>query len=186
MNTTIWWRQIAAPLAFVVGALLLRYRVVESPEMAAQVTGGLVGPATWPTIMLWALAAFGVAWMVQRAVAVMRARENLPKRTAQTDPPSENATGTPFSAFIGMGIALILVYGYLVPVIGFAAATLLYLVSWCVLGGIRKPIQIGLIGLLGTTVLLYMFVKFATMPLDRGQGVMGEASIALYRLLGIY
>ena len=87
---------------------------------------------------------------------------------------------------IGLGVAFILGYGYLLPAIGFAASTLLYLVCWCLLGGMRKPLQIGLISVLGTTILLYLFVKLASMPLDRGQGVMGEASIALYRLLGIY
>ena len=74
MNVRLWRRQLAGPLAFVAGALLLRSRVVESPEMAAQVTRGLVGPATWPTLMMWAIAAFGVIWTVQRAVAVVRPR----------------------------------------------------------------------------------------------------------------
>lgn len=186
MNAKIWWRQLAAPLAFVVGALLLRSRVVESPEMAAQVTRGLAGPATWPTIMIWAVAAFGLIWMLQRILEIARATSYPPDVTAALDAPSEDALGTPFSVLILMGIMFILMYGYLLVAIGFAASTLLYLVAWCLLGGMRKPVQIGLIGLVGTTVLLYLFVKLASMPLDRGQGVMGEASIALYRLLGIY
>ncbi len=186
MNARIWWRQLAAPLAFMVGALLLRSRVVESPEMAAQVTRGLAGPATWPTIMMWAVAVFGLIWMLQRALKIVRARRDPSIATALLDTPSDDALGTPFSMLIVLGIVFILVYGYLLAVIGFAASTLLYLVGWCLLGGMRKPMQIGLISLLGTTVLLYLFVKLASMPLDRGQGAMGEASIALYRLLGIY
>jgi putative tricarboxylic transport membrane protein len=185
MNVGIWWRQLAGPLAFVVGAFLLRSRVVESPEMAAQITRGLVGPATWPTLMMWAIAAFGLFWTLQRAVTVMRAKGSA-NATALINAPSQDALKTPFSTLIGLGVSFILVYGCLLPVIGFAASTLLYLVCWCLLGSMRKPLQIGLIGLLGTTVLLYLFVKLASMPLDRGQGVMGETSIALYRLLGIY
>ena len=185
MNVRIWRRQLAGPLAFVVGALLLRSRVVESPEMAAQITRGLVGPATWPTLMMWAIAAFGVIWTVQRAVAVVRA-QGSEKAMALIEAPSQDALKTPFSTLIGLGVAFILSYGYLLPVMGFAASTLLYLVFWCLLGGLRKPLQIGLISVLGTTILLYLFVKLASMPLDRGEGVMGEASIALYRLLGIY
>lgn len=186
MNAGIWWSQLTTPLAFVVGAALLRSRVVESPDSVAQVTRGLVGPASWPTLMMWAVAVFGVIWMLQRALAVVKAGAYPSKATNLIDPPSEDALGTPFSMLIGLGILFILVYGYLLAEIGFAAATLLYLVCWCLLGGMRKPVQIGLIGLLGTTVLLYLFVKLASVPLDRGQGVMGEASIALYRLLGIY
>ena len=185
MNASIWRRQLAGPLAFVAGALLLRSRVVESPEMAAQITRGLVGPATWPTLMMWAIAAFGVIWTVQRAVAVVRA-QGSEQAMALIEAPSQDALKTPFSTLIGLGVAFILSYGYLLPVMGFAASTLLYLVFWCLLGGLRKPLQIGLISVLGTTILLYLFVKLASMPLDRGEGVMGEASIALYRLLGIY
>ena len=186
MNARIWRQQIAGPLAFVVGALALRSRVVESPEIADQVTRGLAGPATWPTIMLWAVALFGFIWMLQRALTVVRAKAYPSRATALIAAPSDDALGTPFSLLVLLGIVFILTYGYLLAVIGFAASTLLYLVGWCLLGGMRKPLQIGLIGLLGTTFLLYLFVKLASMPLDRGQGVMGEASIALYRLLGIY
>jgi putative tricarboxylic transport membrane protein len=186
MNARVWWRQLAAPLAFVVGALLLRSHVVASPEMAAQVTRGLVGPSTWPTIMIWAVAMFGALWTLQRTLTVWRTRAYPSKANFLLDAPTDDALSTPFSMLIGMGVVLILVYGYLLAVVGFAASTLLYLVAWCLLGGMRKPVQIGLIGLLGNTVLLYLFVKLASMPLDRGQGVMGEATIALYRLLGIY
>ena len=186
MNARIWGQQLAAPLAFVVSALLLRSRVVESPEMAAQVTRGLAGPATWPTIMIWAIAVFSFIWMLQRALTVVRAKAYPSKATVLIDAHPDDALGTPFSLLIVQGIVFILGYGYLLAVIGFAASTLLFLVGWCLLGGVRKPIQVGLIGLLGTTVLLYLFVKLASMPLDRGQGVMGEASIAFYRLLGIY
>lgn len=171
-------RAIAGPVAFVAGALLLRTRVVESPEMAAQMTRGLVGPASWPTILLWVIAAFSLIWAAQR---IRKVQTELVPET-----PSDDALATPFTLKIGAAILLILLYGYLLAVIGFATATLLYIVIWCVLGGIRKPIQIALIGVLGTTTLLYLFVKLAKMPLERGQGIMGEASIALYRLLGIY
>jgi putative tricarboxylic transport membrane protein len=186
VNSKIWWRQLAAPFLFVVGAIALRSRVVESPEMATQVTRGLVGPATWPTIMMWIVAAFSLIWLLQRALNIVRANAYPSKAVALIDAPSDDALATPFSILIGLGIVLILAYGYLLAVMGFATSTLLYLVAWCFLGGIRKPLQIGLISLLGTIVLLYLFVKLASMPLDRGQGVMGEFSIALYRLLGIY
>ena len=43
-----------------------------------------------------------------------------------------------------------------------------------------------LVTLIGTVVMLYVFIKLALMPLDRGVGSIGEFSVALYRLLGIY
>jgi len=87
---------------------------------------------------------------------------------------------------VWLGIVLVLAYGFSLPVLGFAFATLLYIALWLLLGGIRSPLQIVLTTLIGTTVFLYVFVKLALMPLDRGVGPIGEFSVALYRLLGIY
>jgi putative tricarboxylic transport membrane protein len=186
MNALTTWRPVAAPLAFVVGALGLQLRVVESPEQLAGITRGIVGPATWPVITMWAIALFAALWTLQRIRVVLRAKDDEQAGLSRPNTPSPDALSTPFSLLIAVAIVFILLYGYLLAVLGFAASTLLYIVGWCLLGGLRNPVQIGLIGLLGTTTLLYVFVKLATMPLSRGQGVMGEASIALYRLMGIY
>ena len=40
--------------------------------------------------------------------------------------------------------------------------------------------------LIGSVVLMYVFVKLALMPLDRGVGVLDNFTIGLFRLLGIY
>ena len=57
---------------------------------------------------------------------------------------------------------------------------------WFLIGGIRRPVKLLSVTLIGTGVLLFVFVKVALMPLDRGTGVFGEFTIALFRLLGIY
>lgn len=87
---------------------------------------------------------------------------------------------------IWIGIALTLLYGFMIPVIGYPLATLSYIVLWLLLGGIRKPVLISVTALVGTIFLLYMFVKLALMPLDRGQGAFGELTITIYRMLHIY
>lgn len=180
------WHRLITPLAFVGTAWVLKSYVVESPEKAAQVTRGLAGPASWPDIMLWAIILFSFLWALQTTVVIFRSFISPIKPINQTQIPSSDALSTPFSLFIGLGVLCILLYGYLLPVIGFAVSTLLYLMCWCVLGGVRKPLLVGSIGFIGTTVLLYLFVKLASMPLDRGEGVMGDFSIALYRIMGIY
>jgi hypothetical protein len=84
------------------------------------------------------------------------------------------------------GIALLIAYGYAISAIGFAWATLSFLVAWMALGGSRRPVAILLTSTIGTTALLYLFVKVSLMPLDRGKGVFEHATVALYRVLGIY
>jgi putative tricarboxylic transport membrane protein len=186
MKSKLSWRGLITPLAFVVVALILRYHVVESPQLAALVTRGLAGPSTWPDMMLWVIVFFSAVWALQTAVVIIRSKMSTIKPLPATQVSSSDAESTPFSLLIALGVLFILLYGYLLAVIGFATATLLYIVSWCWLGGLRKPLLVSLIGLIGTTVLLYLFVKLASMPLDRGQGVMGEFSVALYRIMGIY
>jgi putative tricarboxylic transport membrane protein len=189
MKTKSSWGGLITPLAFVTIALVLRHYVVESQQLAALVTRGLAGPSTWPDMMLWVIVFFSAVWALQTVVIIVRSKMS-PIEPIQpihaTQVSSGDAESTPFSLLIALGVLFILLYGYLLAVIGFAAATLLYIVSWCWLGGLRKPLLVSLIGLIGTTVLLYLFVKLASMPLDRGQGVMGEFSIALYRFMGIY
>ena len=55
-----------------------------------------------------------------------------------------------------------------------------------VLGGYRRPVAVALVSTIGTLLILYLFVKASAMPLDRGKGIFEQATIVLYRLLGIY
>lgn len=171
------WRPVLAPLVFAAVAALMTRHVSEHPEQAAAMARGIAGPTTWPTVMLWGVVLFALGWAVQRTAWVLRQREG-----SVAPPPPAVASG----ARVWLGIVLVLAYGFSLPLLGFALATVLYIVLWLLLGGLRSPLQLTLTSLLGTTALLYLFVKLALMPLDRGVGVIGELSVALYRLLGIY
>jgi putative tricarboxylic transport membrane protein len=176
------WRPVAAPLAFAGGALVLTRFVTDRPEEAAAMARGIAGPTTWPTVMLYAVVLFALGWAVQRVAWVLRWREQSASQLKSAMAPPAVAGG----ARVWLGIVLVLAYGFAMPWLGFALTTLAYIVLWLLLGGIRKPLQIMLISLIGTLVFLYFFVKVALMPLDRGIGAIGEFSVALYRLLGIY
>ena len=173
------WRPLLAPLAFLLAAALLLNFITDRPEEAAAMARGIAGPTTWPRLMLFGVMLFAAGWAVQRAVWITSRSSRL-----RSGPVGDGASKPQGRVWIG--IALILAYGFLLPVLGFPLATLLYLVLWLLLGGVRSPLQIVLIGGLGTTVLLYLFVKLALMPLDRGAGAIGEMTIGLYRLLHIF
>ncbi len=171
------WRPVAAPLAFAVAAAVLTRFVTDRPEEAAAMARGIAGPTTWPTIMLYCVMLFALAWAVQRVALVLRRREQ-PAGAAMPV-----VAGGPR---VWLGIALVLAYGFSLPTLGFALATFIYILLWLPLGGIRAPLQIALTSIIGTVMFLYVFIKLALMPLDRGAGPIGEFSVALYRLLGIY
>lgn len=170
------WRPVAAPLAFAAGALALTRFITDRPEEAAAMARGIAGPTTWPTVMLYAVLVFALAWAVQRTAWVLRRREG-----GVTAPPAVAG-----GARVWVGIGLVLAYGFSLAWLGFALGTALYIVLWLLLGGIRSPKLIAAVSGIGTVALLYLFIKLALMPLDRGAGVIGEFSVWLYRLLGIY
>lgn len=172
------WRPLAAPVAFICLAALMLGFITDRPEEAQAMARGIAGPTTWPRIMLYGVMLFALAWALQRLALVLRHREGLPP------------LATPIAAAGGprvwAGILLVLAYGYSLPLIGFALATVIYIALWLLLGGIRSALQVTLTSIAGTVIFLYFFIKLALMPLDRGVGAIGEFSVALYRLLGIY
>jgi putative tricarboxylic transport membrane protein len=176
---TTWW-PVAAPLAFAAAAGTLTRFVTDRPEEAAAMARGIAGPTTWPTVMLWAVVVLALAWALQRVALVLRRREQV--GSAVQAPPALAASG----ARVWLGIVLALAYGFSLPALGFALATLAFMVLWLLLGGVRSVRTLALVSVLGTVVFLYFFIKLALMPLDRGVGAIGDFSVALYRLLGIY
>lgn len=172
-----WW-PVVPPLAFAAGSGVLTRFITDRPKEAAEMARGIAGPTTWPTFMLYGVMFFALAWAIQRLTEVMRQREG-----GIAFPVPETK---PVGVHIWMGIVLVLAYGFSLPILGFTLATVIYITFWLWLGGIRSWISIPLTAVLGTTALLYLFVKLALMPLDRGVGVIGEMTIALYRLLHIF
>jgi len=137
---------------------------------------GVVGPATWPKAMLLCAA----------AAAALLALVRLLEASALRKPPATD-DGTDYHEGRSIGaVALLLGYGIAIPLVGIAWSTPVFIAGWLLLGGIRKPLTVGLVSILGTIGVLYFFVKLSVMPLDRGKGAFEQATVALYRLLGIY
>jgi putative tricarboxylic transport membrane protein len=85
-----------------------------------------------------------------------------------------------------IGLVLIVAYGWLLPVTGFPLATAAFIALWCILGGVRHPLAVVPLSLVGTVVLLWIFMGLALMPLSRGQGVFDQVSVTILQLLRIY
>lgn len=72
------------------------------------------------------------------------------------------------------------------PLVGFALANTLFLIGFMWLGGLRRPLVGGALAVGLTVGCLYLFVKVVYLPLPRGAGVFLDATLALYRLLGLF
>ena len=167
--------RLAAPLAVALAAVLLATRFLAPGVDVEAMTRGPLGPVTWPKAMLVCLIACASALFLLRLWQW--------KTAASTD----HAPGGEYSEGRGAaGIALLVAYAWALPEAGFALASAAFIAGWLALGGMRRPIAMGLTAAIGTVLLLYLFVKVSLMPLDRGKGVFEAATVALYRLLGIY
>jgi putative tricarboxylic transport membrane protein len=143
-----------------------------------EIRGGGVGPTAWPRVMLLAITVLAVVWMVQEWLGW---RRGLGAGISAV--PEEGAYSMTKAA---AGLVLVVLYGWLLPIVGFPVATTGFMAAWCYLGGIRNPVALLAVPLGGTAALLWMFMGVATMPLPRGTGAFDRASIALLQMLGIY
>jgi putative tricarboxylic transport membrane protein len=169
------WR-LALPLGAAVAALVLARGFIAPGVDLDGMARGVAGPGSWPKLMLYGAAACLVAVFVRNLLEVRRAASSR----AAADTPAYN------DAKLLGGMALLVVYGAGITVAGIAWATLVFLAGWLTLSGLRRPLPVVLVSVLGTVGILYLFVKLCLMPLDRGKGIFEEATIVLYRLLGIY
>jgi len=168
------WLALLAPLLFLAAASWLSFHIAVD-QSSLRVSRGRFGPGFWPGLMLAGIAVCAAGWFLRNAFR---------PRRIERDPAA--GEGLYRNGRAAVGIGLVVLYGVLIPPIGFAFATLLFVLAWMLLGGVRRPLTVVLVGGLGTAALLWFFAGVALMPLDLGKGPFESATVALYRLLRIY
>ena len=169
--------ELAPPLAILALSLWLRGQIAIDPA-SLRASRGLFGPGFWPELMLAGVAFCAAGWLVMNLLGLLRGSTG-PQAPAPADPHYDTRR-----AIAGVGMAL--AYGVLIPFIGFALATLLFVLGWMLLGGYRRPVGVAVVALLGVAGVLWFFAGVALMPLDLGKGAFESATVSLYRALRIY
>ena len=164
------WR-VAAPLSGVVLAAALWPATRSLSDLARE---GSLGPGFWPRLALLGLT---LACLAKAADEWRRARPV----SATGEGPEPIST----ARLLG-GVALIVVYAALAPVLGFPLATVAFIVAFMALAGMRSPAGLGTSAVLGTVILVYVFVKAVYLPLPKGDGPFEAFTLALYRALRIF
>jgi putative tricarboxylic transport membrane protein len=168
--------KVVLPLATAIACAVIAVSYVAPGVDFSAMARGVVSPVTWPKAMLLCAAAAAAL------LALMHLLESLSLREARAPEQGEDYHEARSIGAIGLLIG----YGIAIPLVGIAWATPVFIAGWLLLGGVRKPLNVVLISILGTIGVLYFFVKLSLMPLDRGKGAFEQATVALYRLLGIY
>ena len=164
------------PIALLALALILPHYMFSRAQSPTAI--GL-GPAAWPDGMLDALAFFALLWLLRDIWALV-----VGDRAPTLTPPVEDEPYDMTKALIGL--VMIVAYGWLLPIVGFAVASCVFIALWCIIGGLRNPVVVVPVTLIGTVALLWLFMGLALMPLPRGAGMFGNFSLWLLRTTGIY
>jgi len=164
-------RRVGTPLLGVVVAASLYPATRHLDDLARE---GQLGPGFWPRLALLGLVLASVAKAVEEW---QRARGGA--GAAATRPPI--ATGK-----LGVGIALIVAYAALAPVLGFPLVTAAFIAGFMALSGARSPSAIGACAAAGTVALVWVFVRLVYLPLPKGDGPFESLTLALYRALRIF
>ena len=162
-------QSIGPALIFVVGAGLF----VAAGRLPVVPVPGQLGPDFWPRLVLVGL----MAACILKIFEVARAKGAGPEAVALSPLSRPKLVG---------GMALVLAYPALAPLLGFPLTNFFFLLAFMRLAGTRRPLPLFLTAALGTVALLYLFVKVVYLPLPKGAGVVEDFTIFLYRLLRIF
>ncbi|MCC5966128.1 MAG: tripartite tricarboxylate transporter TctB family protein [Natronohydrobacter sp.] len=175
------WRRIVSRLAlpggFLALGLILPAYMFDRP---LRIRARGLGPDAWPGVFLNAIAVIALLWIIAELWALYA--EGKRKRAM---PIVEQAEAYDYSK-AAAAICLLLAFGWLLPTVGFPIAATLFILCWCFLGGIRNPVALLLVSLLGMLTLLWVFMGLALMPLSRGTGVFDDFSVWFLRFVRIY
>lgn len=138
-----------------------------------------LGPEAWPGGVLYLLAFFSAIWLGMEVMTLMKGRLSTSLRAPHDEDVYHYGKAV-------SGIAMVIAYGCLWPIIGFSLATAIFLLLWCLYGGLRHPLVLILVPVAGTITLLWMFMGAALMPLSRGTGPFERFSVWLLQIIGIY
>ena len=163
-------RRVAAPAA---GVLLSAWLLFGTRGLDHVARGGQLGPGFWPRVVLVGL---GLTCLVKLA------SERRTNRAAD-----EAGTLAVISRRkLTEAIAAIVAYVLLTPVLGFPFVTAAFIATFMVLCGSRSLAAVAANAVVGTVLLLYLFIKLVYLPLPKGEGPFETLTLLLYRMLGIF
>src|SRR2546425_13054072 len=132
--------RLAAPLGAALLAALVATRVIAPGVDLDGMARGLAGPGTWPKTMLYCAAGTALVIFFRNVYGL---RRKVAAASVDTEPGYNDAK-------LLSGITLLVLYGLGITQIGMALATLAFIAAWLLLSGLRRPLPVVLVSVLGT------------------------------------
>jgi putative tricarboxylic transport membrane protein len=151
-------------LPYLVGGVVAGVLYYSASRIDYTPRGDSLGPDFWPKLAIGLMALLCIIEMV-RALAGATSGQGLADLLEGSD--EEEKRSHPI-LLVG-GIALIVAYAVLVPIMGFLLGSLLFMAAFMYLGGYRNHIAIWSIAIAATFVIAFVFLRFAYVSLPRGE-----------------
>jgi putative tricarboxylic transport membrane protein len=143
---------------------------------------GNLGPDFWPKLLLGLTMAACLYEVVKTAFFLKMVR---PKEPADEAPATAASAKKTYPALLVIGIVMTVAYAYFVTILGFVLCTFLYFALFMIVGRYRKIWAILANSLLGTLVLVVIFMKIVYVSLPLGQEPFSAVTFFVLRMLGI-
>lgn len=163
-----WLKLMAGPVFFVVFAAVV---YVYSDRSIDPAPPGQLGAGFWPRMcLIGILLAAGL-----KAFELFRSRG---KASGEGGECKEMDNGK-----LALMMLLLVLVVPAIGLIGFPLASVLFFILFLYLAGLKKPLTLALVSVLGTVGLIYVFVKVVYIPLPRGQWLFDDLTLMIYRAL---
>jgi len=143
---------------------------------------GNLGPDFWPKLLLGLTM---VACLYEIIKTAFFLKVASPKKAAQEQPAKTESKKKTYPGLLVIGIAMTVAYAYFVTILGFILCTFLYFVLFMIVGRYRKIWAILANGVVGTLVLVVIFMKIVYVSLPLGQEPFSGVTFFVLRMLGI-
>ena len=153
-------------------------------------SAGRIGPDRWPKFIIGAMAALCLYEIAKRLVVgtsftATGLTQGLNRPPDDTNRELAARAPEPQNAKLAAGIALIAAFVFGVVYVGFFAGTLLFLAAFSWIGGVRRPLLVLAVSMVGSFTLLVVFMRLAYVSLPLGVGPFKALSVGLLRLIGV-
>jgi len=148
-----------------------------------------VGPSFWPRLILALAMCVCVFELIFRWFFDMEGTGGLLSQVEQQMDADGAADEEPEEHHLPqllIGIGLTIAYVWSLPLLGFAVASLLFIALFIWLGTYRRGRVVAAVSLLGTLLLMFIFMKVVYVSLPLGEGPFESISVFLMGLLGIH
>jgi len=143
---------------------------------------GHLGPDFWPKLLL-ALTMVACVFEIIKTAFFLRVAS--PKKAVQEEPAKAESKKETYPGLLVIGIAMTVAYAYFVTTLGFILCTFLYFVLFMIVGRYRKTWAILTNSLIGTLVLVVIFMKIVYVSLPLGQEPFSGVTFFILKMLGI-